>query len=144
MPKLEKAVAEKVAAQESQSFDAIPAGVYRAKLLDVTVRESKKDGSPYWVWEFEIEDSDGYDGRRQWVNTSLKDTAHWKLKEVFDAFGYTTDSDTDEIIGESVKLAVVTRIIERGARAGELGNNVDKVLPLGDAADADEDEDEPF
>lgn len=139
MPKLDTATAKKVAEQESSSFDAIPEDIYTVKLNKVEVRDTKDKKSQYWVWELEIVDGE-FTGRRQWLNTSLKDTAHWKLKETFEAFGYTTDSDTDEIVGEKCKIAVVQRVIESGARKGQMGNNVEKSMPLGDDDTADADD----
>lgn len=144
MPKLDAEKAKKVAEQEGSEFEALPEGIYVVKLNKVDVRQSKKDptGPGYWAWELEVVDGE-FKGRRQWVNTSLKDTADWKMKEVFEAFGYTTDSDTDEIVGERCRIAVVQRVIEGGARDGQMGNDVEKCLPLGDAA-AGEEDDEGF
>lgn len=138
MPKLDKKTAAAVAEQESQSFEPIPDGIYTAKLLSVEARESRA-GNPMWTWELEIDEGD-HKGRRQWVNTSLSENAQWKMKEVFDAFGYTTDSDTDEMVGDRIKIAVSTRVIESGSRAGQKGNNVDRCLPLGDSDDDDDDD----
>lgn len=143
MPKLNKTVAKKVADAESVDFEAIPDGIYAAKLLSVTVKEGKESGQPYWSWEFEIDDeaNDKHNGSHQWVNTSLSDKALWKMNEVFTAFGVSSDTDTDELCGEYVRLVVSQRTIQAGARAGQLGNNVDSVLPLeddGDEEDGDE------
>jgi hypothetical protein len=126
MPKLDKKTATRVGNAEGSSFEALPEGPYLARLREVTVRDGNK--GPYWSWEFEVVGGE-HDGRRLWVNTSLSENADWKMKEVFEAFGYSTDSDTDEMVGELVKLIVSQRIIERGARQGEVGNNVDTVMP---------------
>lgn len=136
MPKLPKAIAKKTAEQESSSFDVLPEGPYVAKLRDVKTDGQGKAG-PYWTWEFEITDGD-HKGRRLWVNTSLAENALWKMKEVFDAMGYTTDSDTDEMIGEKVKLHVTQRVIDGGARKGEMGNNVERVATYDPDADGGE------
>ena len=127
MPKLPQAKAEAVAETESQDFSPLPAGTYVSRLDSVEVKEGK--AAPYWSWAFTVTDEE-CTGRKLWVNTSLSEKALWKLKEVFDAFGYTADSDTDEMVGEEVRLVVSQRIIEGGARAGQTGNNVDMVLPL--------------
>ena len=138
MPRLDANTAKSVSSQETTSFEPIPEGVYTVRLREVEARESRQ-GSPYWAWVVEVDGGD-HDGRRLWINTSLKDSAHWKLKEVFDAFGFTTDSDTDEIVGERMKVAVTQRTIEGGARAGQLGNNVERCMPLGASDKADDDD----
>lgn len=140
MAKLDKKTAKKVDEQESSSFDALPAGPYVCKLANVKVSpEPGPSGAHYWTWEFTVAVGD-FKNRKLWVNTSLSEKALFKMKEVFDAFGYTTDSDTDEMVGEVVKLIVSQRIQEKGSRKGELTNDVERVL----AYDGDElDEDEP-
>lgn len=130
MPKLPKDKARQVAETESSGFSALDEGRYLAALSDVKVMPGGENG-PYWSWEFKdlINTETGRKAPgRQWVNTSLSDKAAWKMKEVFDAFGYTTDSDTDEMIGEKVVLVISQNIIERGKRKGETGNNVDRVV----------------
>jgi hypothetical protein len=144
MPKLDTKTAAATAEQESQSFEALPARIYPVVLRSVEVRASKKDQSPYWVWELEVCDDDEHKGRKLWSNTSLKENALWKLNEVFTAFGYTTDSDTDEIVGEKCRIAVSQRLIEQGSRSGEMGNNIDKHLPYGDGGGAEDGDDEVF
>lgn len=133
MPKLPKNKAKSVAENEGSSFKPLEEGIYIGTLKDVSVEEGKSD--PYWGFEFEgitgfsgddVELGKTYPGR-QWVNVSLGETSEWKMKEVFDAFGYATDSDTDEMVGERVKLLVSQRIAEQGKRKGELVNNVDRV-----------------
>lgn len=150
MPKLDKKTAKAVAETETQSFDALPADVYIGRLDEVEVRDGAK--GPYWSWAFTVvSDKDGeekFAGRKLWVNTSLSEKAHFKLKEVFDAFGYETDSDTDELIGESIKMLVEETIIEQGARKGQPGNNVVRCMPLDEDGESeggsDDDEEDVF
>ncbi len=137
MPKLPKKTAERVAANESDGFAALPENIYPAVLKEVSVKEGPS--GEYWSWEFEVEGGE-FDGRKLWVNTSLSEKADWKMKEVFDAFGYSTDSDTDELIGLAVRLTVTQRVIDRGARKGQIGNNVDTVLSSDETASESEDE----
>ena len=150
MPKLSKAAAKQVANTETQSFGAIPGGIYIGRLDEVTTGTGKQSGKPYWSWAFTVvSDADGdeeYAGRKLWINTSLSEAAHFKLKEVFEAFGYTPDSDTDEMIGEQIKLLVSETVIEQGARKGQPGNNVDRAIALDDdgEGDGESDEDDVF
>lgn len=134
MAKLPKKVAERVNSAETQDFSALPVGTYTGKLVNVDTSKSG-DAGPYWSWEFDITD-DGFEGRKLWVNTSLSEKADWKMKEVFNAFGHDAESDTDELIGESITLVVSQTVIERGNRKGQMGNNVDQCLPLGEDPDA--------
>ena len=138
--KLNKATAKKVDQQEDRGdFEAVPAGIYECSLRDVQPKEGAK--SPYWSWEFECVEDD-FKGRRFWLNTSLSEAALWKMKEVFKAFGVAPDADTDELVGEHVRLVISQSIIQGGNRKGEMGNQVDNVRPA-DTED-DDDEDEPF
>lgn len=138
MPKMSKAKAKAVAKAESSGFEPLPEGRYVGTLKQVIAEKNgqpligAESGEPYWQWEFEkvtsLEDGKTYPGR-QFVITSLSDSADWKMKEVFDAFGYEYDSDTDEMIGEKVILVISQRPIGKGPRKGEIGNQVDRVLP---------------
>lgn len=128
MPKLNKDLASAASEAVTTSFEPVPEGVYGVTLRGVDIKEGQK--GPYWVWEFEIPTGNDHAGRRFWLNTSLSEAALWKLNEVFSAFGATTDTDTDELIGKSVKAVVVQRTIQAGARSGEVTNQIDAVMPL--------------
>lgn len=148
MPKLPKAVAKRVGEAESTgSFEALPEGTYIVQLIDV---DGSKEGpaGPYWSWEFDVvSDSDGdtaLAGRKLWSNTSLSEKADFKMKEVFEAFGYTTDSDTDEMVGEKIKVSVSQRPIEKGARKGQVGNNIERHMSLESTGEEPEDDEGVF
>lgn len=125
MPKLTAKVAKSVDAAEAMggSF-LLPEGHYAAQLKSV----DQKDGNeyPYWVWTFEnLHDSEGNKKPgRQWNNTSLSPKSLGFLKATFEAFGYTADSDTDEMIGEWVVLYLVQDTVGKGPKAGQLRNQV--------------------
>lgn len=137
MPKMNQATAAKVAAAESESFEALPEDRYLARLRSVEAKDGQ--AGVYWRWEFEVAEGP-YENRRLWVNTSLSERALWKLNEVFSAFGATPDTDTDELCGKVVALNVTQRVIESGSRKGEIGNNVERVSAADDASDdADDD-----
>lgn len=152
MPKLNKQAAKEVAKQEGGSFEAIPPGTYLATLLKCEVKEGP--AGPYWKWEYRVDKPEEFANRRLFNNTSLAQNALWKLNETFKAFGVATDTDTDELCGEQVRLIVSQQTIQSGNRKGETGNQVDRVLPLkkgsggaaaasnGKPAPSDEDDDE--
>jgi hypothetical protein len=148
MPQLAKAMAKKVDAVEIQSFGAIPGGVYEVRLDEVEARVAKS-GNDYWSWALTVVcDSEGdeeYAGRKLWNNTALTEKAFFKLKEAFEAFGYETTSDTEEIVGDNCLALVSETVIEQGARKGQPGNNVERLMPLPNTktpGESEDDEDE--
>ena len=131
MPKLSAKVAKQVEnAEAATGFALLEEGRYAAQLRSV----SQKDGKeyPYWVWEFHnLHNEDGQkQPGRQWNNTSLSPKAIGFLKSTFEAFGYTTDSDTDEMIGEWIVLYIAKTAIPSGPKAGQPTNEVRQVLPF--------------
>lgn len=142
MPKLDDTKAAAVDKVED-GFQPVPEGVYIVQLMeDVDVKEGDK--GTYWRWTFEVpKEHEGkeleHGGRRFWTNTSLSDSAYFKLKETFGAFGVPTNTDTAELVGKKVKAMVTIKTIQGGQRKGELGNEISKLLPLtheDDVADA--------
>lgn len=132
MAKLNPDVQKHAEEAEGGSFEPLPEGVYHLKLRDVdTTREGAK--GPYWSWEFEVVGAEGANGRRLWNNTSLSEAAAFKMKETFDAFGASLDTDTDDLIGSVVKAVVSQRTIQQGNRKGEIANQIDRLK----VADAD-------
>lgn len=127
IPKLNKKQSKEVDSQEGGNFTPLPAGIYHARLKDVQVRDSKSSDSKYWAWEFECVDDD-FSNRRLWVNTSLLPQAQFKLKEVFAAFGVDADTDSDDLIGEIVKLQVTETTIQAGEKKGQTTNEVKRVI----------------
>ncbi len=131
MPKLKSQLAKKVnnAGAATGSY-LLPEGRYAARLLDVEQREGAK--APYWRWKFgDLHNTDGESQPgKQWNNTSLSEKALGFLKATFEAFGYTTDSDTDEMIGEWVTLHLVQEQIATGNRAGEMTNSIQSLHPF--------------
>lgn len=125
MPKLTKAVAKQVNdADAASGFEPYPEGRYAAQLRSVTQKEGKE--YPYWSWEFHnIHDTSGkLMPGRMWNNTSLSPNSVGFLKSTFEAFGYTADSDTDEMIGEWVVLYITQEVISSGPKAGQFSNSV--------------------
>ena len=69
-------------------------------------------------------------------SASLSEAALWKLKETFDAFGEDPSTDTDELVGRRAKAIVIQRAIQSGARAGEIADQIDKLMSAPVAAKA--------
>lgn len=128
MPQLNQETAQKVRDAED-GFAPIPRGVYVMELaVDVEVGEGQKGA--YWKWTLEIPEGEQYAGRRFWLNTSLSENAFFKLKETFAAFGVDTDTNTEDLVKHKVRGVVSMQTIQKGQRAGQLGNNLDRILPL--------------
>lgn len=127
MPKLNKTqqkTVDKAEAWGDGSFSPLDPGRYAARLSKVESRQGP--AGEYWSWEFEaIHDTEGNaKPGRLWHTTSLSPKSAGNLRATFDAFGYSTDSDTDEMIGEWVTLAVDIEIAGQGKRAGQRVNRV--------------------
>lgn len=141
MAKLPKKTAERVNKAEGKDFSVLPEATYIGRLNQVITDKPDGPAGPYWSWEFDLQD-EGYETRKLWVNTSLSENADWKMKEVFTAFGYDADTDTDELVGSDILLVVSQQVIEKGKRKGQIGNNVDECLPLdggeGEGGDGDD------
>lgn len=131
MPKLKSTLAKKVSQAEAATGSyLLPEGRYAARLLEVNQKEGSK--APYWQWTFgdlHNEEGEPVPGR-QWNNTSLSEKALGFLKATFEAFGYTEDSDTDEMIGEWVVLHLTQEQIAQGQNAGQMRNNVARLAPF--------------
>lgn len=141
MAKLNKEAQENVKKASSQ-FLPMPECVLHARLRDV---DPTRDGpkGPYWAWEFEIvedetfmvEDDTGKPvevkslNRRLWNNTSLTPEAAFSFERTFRAFGVDSDTDTDELLGDIVKLVIGVRTIQEGDRKGELVNQINNLKP---------------
>ena len=134
MPKLPQNVANQVDNAEAVGgFAPLPEGRYAAQLRSVTAKDGKE--YPYWTWEFHrLHNSKGEPvPGRMWNNTSLSPNSAGFLKATFDAFGYTTDSDTDEMVGEWVVLYIIQDVIASGPKAGQTTNSVRQVLAFNPA-----------
>lgn len=108
---------------EAPYHQALEPGWYLCRLLEV----EQKDGrvAPYWGWKYET-----VEGQRfLWDNTSLSEKAIGRLGKVFEAFGVPADTDTDELVGKLVNIAVGVETIAFGKRQGQIGNTVLGLMP---------------
>lgn len=130
MAKLNKKLQGEVAKAETLSFEPVAPGIYPLKLVNVDTDKSGPAG-PYWSWEFKISDSLGNEigvGRKLWRNTSLSQPG--MLREVYDVFGFTYDSDTDEMLTHECRALISQGVIEKGNRKGEKGNDIVRLMSL--------------
>lgn len=148
MPKLLPAKAAEVrkageASGTSGKFVLLPEGKWKVKLVDVESKTSSK-GDPMWVWSYkavEFLEGDGvpkndkgetidFSDRELKYYTVIKDTTLWDLDRVFGAFDADADTDTDELIGDEIIVAVDQQIITGGKSKGQMGNNVTDFFTL--------------
>lgn len=154
MPKLDATLRAKVDEAQDSGFKPLDPGKYIGKLTKVEAGVASS-GVPKWNCEFdEIHNLDGVkQPGRQWLTLLFPpdempadyakgkekwgqyvSLSHQRAKAFFAAFGYTTDSDTDELIGERCILVLGVETANGGPRVGELVNRVNQVQPL-DAVD---------
>lgn len=180
MPKLAGAAAKRVDAAEARhesggDFEPLAPGQYLAQLRDVSVRDdTNKYGAAVWSAEFHnlhsIETQTKAPGR-QWLNLTQPSSVtkipsnyvngpeKWEkyqnmldglLKGFFESFGYTVDSDTDEMLGEWCIITLDIRTIQQGPKEGKKRNEVTGIeaLPedfdLGEFGVEADDEEETF
>lgn len=160
MPKLSAAAAKMVDAAEARhesggSFEPLAPGRYLAKLAEVTTVDPNKHGAVVWNAEFQelvsLETGAPAPGR-QWLRLTLPSDPKkgvpatytngpekWEkyqamllglLKGFFESFGYTVDSDTDELLGEYAVIELGIRTIQSGPREGEKTNEVKGIYPV--------------
>jgi hypothetical protein len=78
-----------------EDFDALPEDQYGIEIDKVEVRRNKANDGDYLNWELVVIDGD-YENRRLWMITSLKPTALFRLKQVFE--------ELDVLDGEEMEL----------------------------------------
>lgn len=147
-------------------FELLTPGVYLAQLREVTVREKpNKHGAAIWSTEYHnlhnLETGQKYPGR-QWYDFTLplpqdKPTTvylneggtpeKWEkyqirlqglLKGFFESFGYSVDSDTDELLGEWALITVKIGTIQSGVNQGKQRNEVTGIEALPEDFDFEE------
>lgn len=83
----------KVNFSDVESFEPVPEDEYGIEIDKVEVRQNKAGDGLYLNWELTIVDGD-YENRKLWLITSLKDTALFRLKAIFEGLG-VIDQDED-------------------------------------------------
>lgn len=160
MPKLDsktKKAVDKADSNVGGGFEPLEPGKYVCALKEVEAAVSQAGNS---MWKVQVEDLVDLDGNdqpgRQFDNLMLPgpmpadykrnpksrhktDEDAWesyqelvkgRLKQFFEAFGYTTDSDTDEMIGDRCVVTLSVETISQGNRKGQLTNRITKYETL--------------
>jgi hypothetical protein len=118
---------------EVESFAAIPEDEYAVVVEEVEMREGDK--APYLNWKLKVTEGE-FEGRFQWMMTSLSPKALWRLKETLENLGIVeeefeleVDEDTNLVIQpELVGLAAIAPVTVEEYQ-GKDSNRVDILLP---------------
>lgn len=160
MPKMDKDAQKQTADAPDSGFPVWPEMAVHARLKDVKVSDQPGgSGYHYWTWEYEVVEDrevtaqvpvtkDGktemqpqersVQGQKFWNNTSLSPQAAFSMKATYDAHNAEYDSDTDDLLGDVVKLIIGVRTIQSGDRKGELANQITRVVPKDEDFEAPE------
>lgn len=74
-----------------ESFEAIPGGKYPVIIESVEIKESKSSEYSYLNFTLVVNDGGEYQNRKLWFIGSLSPKALFRLKSVFDSFGFEGD-----------------------------------------------------
>ena len=85
---------------------------YVYKLVACTAGLSKSSQRPQWTWEFQIDEryhpelfNNGY-LEKIWHYTSAAPGDEWAITKMFHHFGYSNDTETDELINDDATVLV--------------------------------------
>ena len=92
-------------------FDPIDSGNYRASIFSVSREVGKSSGKPYLHWEFVIAEGEPFAGRHLFDNTSLSDSAKWRLVQLLKSAGIDVPKgrlqlNPADLLGRELILAV--------------------------------------
>lgn len=127
MAKLADELADDVTNYVPETFEPIEDGVY-VGLFDEDVEVKVGPAGPYWLWKFLVLEEDNPGLTRKKVTlyhrTSLSKKATFKLHETFAAFGVSANTDTEDLVGQKIRVHVVQKVAEQGKYEGEIVNDL--------------------
>jgi len=140
MPKLPKDRAEGANNQESGDYKPLKPGKYVFKLTEVEEGEtgpnSTNPGTEKWVWKLVV-DKDYHPELRKgrWQTSQqehipLTEKMDWKMKQMFEGFGYEVESDTDEIIEDPDARIVGYVRTGKDIKTGDPRSEVSRYVPF--------------
>jgi hypothetical protein len=143
VPKLNDEVAAKVAGA-ANPMGLVDDGIYLARLdEDVTVKAATN--SDMWLWPFVLVPTEGvpFGNKKVTHRTWTSEASFWRLKETFDAFGVSTSTDTNDLVGKTVRLHMTQKEDYKGELDDETGlvklvNDVKAILPADGPTGVDE------
>lgn len=116
---------------EVTGFQLLPEGYYLAKIVSAEEQPARDSNShPYVRTRWVIVEPEEHDKEDVLLNLSFAPKAAFRLMQVYDALGYSYDSDFEEMIEEEelAVLYIVQEVSGGGKSRGKLVNSVDEVL----------------
>lgn len=137
MPKIPEEIQEALesgADQEGPNFEAFEEQYVLMKAVEGEEYPEGDSGYGGVTIKWEVIQPRALKGRWVWDRFSYSPKAAFRWRQLFEATGYTFDSDTDEIVeAEEEVIAFISQsIIGKGKRKGQLGNNVDEYFEPND------------
>lgn len=128
MPKLPPHVREEVEnADDSGGVKAAPEGHFLVTMTEAEEKPAKGQGGyDMLLVKLKVLQPRHSKGHVFWRRFSYNPNSAWRLKQLFDAFDYDYNSDTDEIVESDDTIVVYNEpeVIGEGSRKGELGDNL--------------------
>lgn len=113
--------AEQKAAEEAQSSQVVPAGIYTCRVFGV---ERWSNGTSL-VWKFKVAKGQPLAGKEFWDWTGLGDKGIWKTKAHIMNLGFPLTAGEDEMVGTPCKVFVE---VGTNKDTGDPKNVVKKVI----------------
>jgi hypothetical protein len=113
------------AKQVDESTNVIDEGIHEMVLIEVKEGEGPKGRYIRWVFAIPEDAERWRNMRASTVISRASEGWQNRIKRMFKAFGVPSDTDTDDILGQRVRVKLGTNLYE-----GELQNNVKGVYPL--------------
>lgn len=125
----------------------VPAGEYAAHIKDIQAGNSKKTGTPQWVFLIVPE---AHPGATYPYYCQLTAEQAWKIRQVLVAIGVSVPKSVKTIDASKLKGKKLGIILEDEEYDGKLKSVIDALIPLAEVSEADvpdaddeEDDEEP-
>lgn len=132
LPDSTREMLEKGEEPQSAGRGAVDEGYYLVKCVKVVEADVKESGYAGVDWTFEIlqpefQGERKIKGKKLFDYISYSESAGWKIRQLFEATGYTFDSDMDELVSDEAELVVEisTYTQQKGKNKGKLANQVE-------------------
>jgi hypothetical protein len=103
----------------SNNYGPVPAGWYRAKVVDADLKDTKAGNGQYIAVRYDIT-GPSHEGRVVWGNLNIKnpnpkaeEIGRQQLAELMGAIGLKKVSDTDQLIGGELEIKLAVRQSEQ-------------------------------
>lgn len=114
-------------------------GYVKAKLVEAEETPEKDSGYAGQDLKFEVTAPREHRGTPVWEYISYAPNTSWKWRALFDAFGYTPDTDTDELIADEAEVILDCglELQTKGKNKGKEKTKINEFLDAEDPENAD-------